>query len=110
MGEGEAWEEYRSYTSHAPPSPPASLPPTLLILPKLLGEGDCGVHGGFGLGFERHVGFAEIFVAFFMIAGFTGDRDVIPGVCATFGTGNDVIDRQCSGATAILAPMSVAAE
>ena len=68
------------------------------------------MHGGFGLGFERHVGFAEIFVALFMIAGFTGDRDVIPGVGATFGTGNDVIDRQCSGATAILAPMSVAPE
>jgi hypothetical protein len=62
-------------------------------LPELFGEGDGGVHGGFGFGAERHVGVAEIFVALFMIAGFTGDRDIIPGMRAAFGTRNDAIDR-----------------
>ena len=66
------------------------------------------MHWGFRLGSEHHSGFMQQAIALGQVTTFAGSYHVVPGMSATFGTGNDVIQGQVLGAPAVLAGVVVA--
>lgn len=66
--------------------------------------------GSSGLFFEAHVGLGRGFVAFFEVAFAAAGDEVFPGVGSSDPSGDDVVDGEVPGRTAILALVVVAGE
>ena len=87
-----------------------SLFPNLVFLPKHFGKSNSGVHRSLRLGSQRHCSFRGSSIALTRIAPFASRHHVVPSVQSTLRSRHDVIQRQTSIATAVLARMSIAAQ
>src|SRR4028118_2386306 len=94
---------------HAPCPIPHALFPNLVFVPKKFGKSNSGVYRSLRLCSQRHSSFYGSSIALTRVAPFASSHHVVPSMRAALRSRHDVIQRQMSVATAVLARLRVAA-